>query len=229
MNKSLSQKIICELTRLSDPKKIRGMKKFGISAENALGIRVENLRTLAKETGSNHQCALEIWDSGIHEARILASMLADPNKFTKTQMNLWVEEINSWDICDQCCNNLFRKTPFAIEHSFRWAEDEKLFIKRAGFVLMAVLSVHNKLMTNQEFEKYFPLIIKHSSDERNFVKKAINWALRQIGKRNCELHIKAIETCEILSRSDSEIALWIGRNAMRELNSEKVRRNLSYN
>jgi 3-methyladenine DNA glycosylase AlkD len=229
MNKSLSQKIISDLKRLSDPDKIPGMKKFGISAENALGIRVDKLRTLAKETGCNHNCALEIWDSRIHEARILASMIADPHKFTKIQMNLWVKEINSWDICDQCCNNLFRKTPFAIEHSLRWAEDDKLFIKRAGFVLMAVISVHNKLMTNQEFEKYFPLIIKHSSDERNFVKKAIHWALRQIGKRNCELHLKALETCEILSRSDSEIAFWIGRNAMKELNSEKVRRNLRYN
>jgi 3-methyladenine DNA glycosylase AlkD len=187
-----------------------------------LGIKVKSLRIKAKQIGIDHNTAMELWASKIHEARILATMIDDFNKVTKSQMNEWVKDFNSWDLCDSCCNNLFRKTPFAIDYSFAWPDSEKEFTRRAGFVMIAVLAFHNKALTDQEIINYFPLIIKHSIDDRNFVKKSVNWALRQIGKRNKLLYQEAIEVSRELSNSTYKSAKWIGKDAIRELCSDQV-------
>jgi len=223
MNKlETAEEIIALLKKNKNPKNIEGMARFGINPESALGISVTFQRKIAKEITKNHKLAMELWNSGIHEARILSSMIDEPEKVTKSQMNKYVNEFNSWDLCDQCCNNLFWKTPYAIEKSFEWIDKEKEFVRRAGFTMICVLSVHNKEMTNNDFIKYFPLIEKYSTDERNFVKKAVNWALRQIGKRNLQLNKEAILLCNKLISSESKSAKWIGKDALKELTSEKI-------
>jgi len=217
-----AEEIIEILQQNKNSKNIEGMARFGINPEFALGISMKYLRSFAKEIGKNHQLAMELWKTKIHEARILASIIAVPKQLTKTQMNQWVKDFNSWDLCDQCCMNLFRKSEFAIEKSFEWIERKEEFVKRAGFALVATLAVHNKEMNNNDFNKYLPLIEKYSTDERNFVKKAVNWALRQIGKRNAYLNFTAIEISEKLVNSESKTAKWIGKDALIELTTEKV-------
>jgi len=214
--------IIANLKKLKNQSNIEGLSRFGINPESALGISVTTLRKKAKQIGGNHQIALELWDTGIHEARILATMVDDYQKVTKRQMNSWVKDFNSWDLCDQCCNNLFRKTNYAVEYSFRWSKSEDEFIKRAGFTLIAVLAVHSKQLKNEDFIKYFPEIIQHSDDERNFVKKSVNWALRQIGKRNIMLNKEAVKVAQKLISRNLKPARWIGKDALRELTSEKT-------
>lgn len=214
--------VISDLKKLRNQKNIDGLARFGINPESALGITIVTLRKKAKEIGTNHQLALDLWASNIHEARLLATMIDNPSEVTKSQMNSWVKDFNSWDICDQCCNNLFRKTPYVKECLFKWVKNKRDFTRRAGFVLMAVQAVHNKSLSNSEIKDYFPLIIKYSTDDRNFVKKAVNWALRQIGKRNLELNKEAIKICDVLLKTESKSAKWIASNARRELTSEKV-------
>jgi 3-methyladenine DNA glycosylase AlkD len=223
MNKlQTAEEIILLLKENGNPKNVEGMARFGINPETALGITIAFQRNLAKQISKDHKLAQELWKSGIHEARILSTIIDEPDKVTKSQMDKYVNDFNSWDLCDQCCNNLFWKTDFAIEKSFEWIENEKEFIRRAGFVIIAVLSVHNKQMTNKDFLKYFPLIEKYSIDERNFVKKAINWALRQIGKRNLGLNKEAIKLCKKIISLESKSAKWIAKDALRELTSEKT-------
>lgn len=194
-----------------------GMARFGIATDNALGIPVPILRKLAKEIGKNHQLALELWESNIHEARLLATMIDNPKEVTAKQMESWVKDFNSWDICDQCCGNLFDKTPFTVEKIYLWSKHKEEFTKRAGFALMAYLAVHDKKMTNKEFLAFFPIIKREATDERNFVKKAVNWALRQIGKRNSNLQKRAIELAEEIKTINSPTAAWIAGNALSEL------------
>lgn len=217
-----SKKIISDLEKLKNSKSVEGMARFGINPESALGISIPTLRNKAKEVGINHELALELWDSGIHEIRILASMIDEPEKVTKSQMNTWVKDFNSWDLCDQCCMNLFRKTKFATDLPFIWAKKKSEYVKRAGFVMMAVNSVHNKNLSDENIKEYFPLIIKHSFDDRNFVKKAVNWALRQIGKRNLNLNKEAIIVCKQLIAEDSTVANWIASDSLEELTSDKI-------
>lgn len=217
-----SNQIISDLKKLKNLSNIEGMARFGINPNSALGISIPHLRKTAREIGKNHKLALDLWNSGIHEVRILATMIDEPEKVTKSQMDKWVKDFNSWDLCDQCCNNLFGKTPFAIEKSFQWVEREEEFVRRAGFVLMAVLSVHNNEMNDEQFIAYFSIIERYSGDERNFVKKAINWALRQIGKRNINLNKEATSVCNRLLESNSKSAKWIANDALRELTSDKV-------
>jgi 3-methyladenine DNA glycosylase AlkD len=217
-----SNQIISDLKKLKNLSNIEGMARFGINPKSALGISIPHLRKTAREIGKNHKLALDLWESGIHEVRILATMIDEPEKVTKSQMDKWVKDFNSWDLCDQCCNNLFGKTPFAIEKSFQWVEREEEFVRRAGFVLMAVLSVHNNEMNDEQFIAYFSIIERYSGDERNFVKKAINWALRQIGKRNINLNKEATSVCNRLLESNSKSAKWIANDALRELTSDKV-------
>ncbi len=221
-NIKTADKIIAELKKNKNPRNVEGMARFGINPETALGISIPLLRITAKEIGKNHELALELWNSGIHEARILATMIDHKEKVTKSQMNYWVKDFNSWDLCDQCCNNLFGKTPFAIDKSYEWVKSEKEFVRRAGFVLIAVLSVHNKEMSNEDFIKYFPLIETYSTDDRNIVKKAVNWAIRQIGKRNLELNKVAVNLCQRLILLNSKSANWIAKDAIRELTSDKI-------
>jgi 3-methyladenine DNA glycosylase AlkD len=204
-------------------KNIQGMARYGINVRNAYGISMPALRKKAKQAGRDHRLAGRLWGSGMHEARILACLIDDPELVTERQMEKWVRDFDSWDICDQCCSNLFDKTEFAWEKAFSWSERKEDFVKRAGFVLMAVLSVHDKKKNDRDFLRFLPVIKRHSSDERNFVRKAVNWALRQIGKRSSLLNREAIKTAKDILLIDSKAAKWVAGDALRELSSAKVR------
>ncbi len=203
-----------------------GMARFGINVENAYGVSIYELRKIAKDIGLDHDLARALWDTGNHEARILAGMIDDPALVTEEQMERWVQDFNSWDLCDQVCSNLFDRTKYAYKKAFAWTNREEEFVKRAGFVLMAALSVHDKNASDSRFEKFLPIIKKHAIDERNFVRKAVNWVLRQIGKRNVVLHRKAIDTALDIEQYNSKTARWIAKDALRELRSEKVKKKL---
>ncbi|MCL4531391.1 MAG: DNA alkylation repair protein [Chloroflexi bacterium] len=212
---------MAHLKSLADPHNVDGMARFGISPKNTLGVSIPTLRGIAKSHQRNHALALELWDSRIHEARILASFVDDPKFVTEAQMESWANVFDSWDVCDQVCSNLFDKTKFAYQKADEWSRRSEEFVKRAGFVLMASLAVHDKTSNDETFEKWFPLIIREAGDERNFVRKAVNWALRQIGKRNGRLCAKAIKVARELSKSESKSARWIGKDALRELENKK--------
>jgi 3-methyladenine DNA glycosylase AlkD len=211
------EKILKKLKSLANPKNIVGMARFGINPEKTLGISIPDLRKTAKETGKSHELALKLWASGIHEARILASMVDEVNKITEKQMDGWITKFDSWDVCDQVCMNLFDKTPFAFDRAVEWTRREKEFERRAGFALMACLAWHDRTSPDSKFIKFFPLIKKYSTDERNYVKKAVNWALRQIGKRNQNLRKEAIKTALEIQQIDSKAAKWVATDALREL------------
>jgi len=220
------KEILKRLKSLSDPKAVEGMARFGINPKNTYGVSIPNLRMISKEIGRDHSLAQQLWSSGIHEARILAGMIDDPGMVTEEQMESWVKDFDSWDVCDQCCSNLFDKTEFAYQKAFEWSERNEEFVKRAGFVLMATLAVHDKKATDEELLKFLPLIKRESTDDRNFVKKAVNWALRQIGKRNVSLNKAAIKTAKKIQGIDSKSARWIASDALRELTSEAVQKRL---
>ncbi|PKL66291.1 MAG: DNA alkylation repair protein [Methanobacteriales archaeon HGW-Methanobacteriales-1] len=221
------EEIIKELESLSNPEDVEGMARFGINPEKVYGVRIPELRRIAKKAGKDHVLAKELWSFAYHETRILATMIEDPVEVTEEQMENWVVDFDTWDICDQCCMNLFDKTPFAYKKVFEWSKREEEFVKRAAFTMMAVLAVHDKKTTNDKFEQFFPVIIRESDDNRNFVKKAVNWALRGIGKRNMVLNKMAIETAMEIKKLDFKSAKWISSNALRELESEKVQNRLN--
>ena len=202
-------------------KNVEGMRRFGIKTNNALGIPMPFIRKLAKNIGRDHALALALWKTKIHEARILAGLVAEPGKLTERQMELWAKDFRSWDVCDQDCMNLFDKTPFAFKKALEWSKRKEEFVKRAGFALMAALAVHDRTAGDAVFKKFFGAIIRESKDDRNFVKKAVNWALRQIGKRNRALSRSAISTAKKISAFESRSAKWIAKDALRELTSAK--------
>jgi 3-methyladenine DNA glycosylase AlkD len=214
--------ILKRLKALSNPKAVEGMARYGINPENIYGISIPNLRGMAKETGRDHYLAQQLWESGIHEARILASMIDNPRMTTEEQMDSWVRDFDSWDVCDQCCMNLFEKTESAYRKAVDWSAREEEFVKRAGFVMMARLAVSDKKASDSQLELFFPIIKLGATDNRNFVKKAVNWALRQIGKRNHSLNLKSIEVARDISRMDSRSAKWIASDVLRELTSQAV-------
>lgn len=214
--------IIRKLKSLADPEVVKGMARFGIKPNNTYGISVPNLRRVAREAGKDHDLARQLWASGIHEARLLAGMIDDPELVTGEQMESWVKDFDSWDVCDQCCMNLFKKTRFAYGKAIEWTLREEEFVKRAGFVLMACLAVSDKRASDEEFEQFFSIIKREASDSRNFVKKAVNWALRQIGKRNVILNETAIKTAQEIQETGSRSARWVASNALRELTSQAV-------
>jgi len=218
--------ILGKLKSLANPKAVDGMARFGINPKNTYGVSIPNLRIIAKEVGKNHTLAQQLWSSGIHEARILAGMTDTPELVTEGQMETWVKDFDSWDICDQVCSNLFDKTRFARQKAVEWSERKEEFVKRAGFVLMAALVVHDKKAADKEFLKFLPIIKKESVDQRNFVKKAVNWALRQIGKHNITLNEAAIKIAKEIKRMDSKSAQWIASDALRELTSKSVKKRL---
>ncbi len=218
--------ILKKLKGLSDPKAVEGMARFGINPENTYGVSIPNLRKTAKEIGTDHALAEQLWESCIHEARILASMIDSPEMVTEEQMERWVKDFDYWEICDQCCMNLFEKTKLAYQKCGQWSSREEEFVKRAGFVLMARLAVSDKRANDGRFERLLPLIKREASDDRNLVKKAVNWALRQIGKRNINLNRTAIETAKEIQEMDSRSARWIAHDAIRELTSDDVQRRL---
>jgi 3-methyladenine DNA glycosylase AlkD len=218
------KKLPARLKRLSSPEAVEGMARFGINPAAAYGISIPSLRKLAKETGRDHKLAGELWKSGIHEARILASMVDEPNKVTDTQADRWARQFNSWDVCDQCCNNLFRKIGFAYKKCVQWSKAKPEFVKRAGFSLMATLAVGDKNAADERFLRFLPLIKSEAADGRNFVKKSVNWALRQIGKRNRRLNREAVKTAREIAKMDSKSARWVASDALKELTSESVKR-----
>jgi len=181
------------------------------------------IRKLARHVGRNHGIALELWASGIHEARILATIVEDPARVTRRQMNAWAADFDSWDVCDQACLNLFRYTPYAWQIAAKWAHAKPEFVRRAGFALMAGLAVKDKGSTDERFQTLLPLIRESATDERNFVRKAVNWALRSIGKRNARLRQAAIEAARAIAALDSRSARWIAADALRELAPSRVR------
>jgi 3-methyladenine DNA glycosylase AlkD len=219
--------IITRLKSLSNPKSVEGMARFGINPEKTLGVSIPALRKMAKDIGRSHILAQRLWDTGIHEARILAGMIDEPEKVDESQMEQWVGDFDSWDVCDQCCMNLFDRTRFAWQKAIEWSSREEEFVKRAGFALMAVLASHDKKAGDEAFLKFFPAIIIESVDGRNYVKKAVNWALRQIGKRNFNLNRMAIETAKKIQKIDSNAARWIAADAIRELEEEAVQKRLA--
>jgi 3-methyladenine DNA glycosylase AlkD len=214
--------IIRKLQSLANPKNVKGMARYGINPHKNLGISIYHLRPLAQEIGKNHHLALKLWDSGFHDARLLAVFIDDPRKVTTHQMDAWAADFDSWDICDQACTSLFDLTPYAYEKVHQWADNEKEFVKRAAFSLIAGLAVHDKKATDQVFEDLLPLLITHANDERNYVKKAVNWALRNIGKRNQHLNKKALQTAYTIQKIPIRSAKWISSDAIRELTSEKT-------
>jgi 3-methyladenine DNA glycosylase AlkD len=218
--------ILKELKSLYNLKAVEGMARYGINPDNTYGVSIPNLRKIAREAGKDHELAQQLWSSGIHEARILASMVDDHTLLTEAQMELWVDDFDSWDVCDQCCNNLFRKAKFAYQKAAEWSSNDRAFIKRAGFVLMACLAVHDKKAEDKRFEEFLPVIKRKATDNRNFVKKAVNWALRQVGKRNLNLNKKAIETAREIQKIDSRSAKWVASDAIRELTSKAVQEKL---
>jgi 3-methyladenine DNA glycosylase AlkD len=223
MDGPIAQDIILKLKSRADPKNAAGMARFGISSNNTLGIPMPFLRKLAKETGKDHQLALDLWRSGIHEAKILACLVDELEKVTKEQMDEWAGDFDSWDVCDQVCINLFNRTEWGFSKAKQWTKSNEEFVRRAGFALMAALAVHAKKARDEDFIAFFPYIKKHSIDERNFVRKAINWALRQIGKRNANLKKAAIKLAEEIKEIDSKTARWIANDALRELKEKKFK------
>jgi 3-methyladenine DNA glycosylase AlkD len=220
------EEVIAELQSLARPDQLEGMARFGIVGEGRLGASIPQLRKMAKEIGRDHALALELWDSGIPDARILAAMVDEPEKLSARQMDEWVCGFNSWDVCDQVCMNLFDKTPLAWRKIREWSKRDEEFVKRAAFALIACLAWHDKSAGDDQFLSLLPIIRRGATDERNYVKKAVNWALRHIGKRNPRLNRAAITEAAIIAKLDSKAARWVASDALRELKSEGVRKRL---
>ena len=221
-----SVEILAQLKSLANPENVAGMARFGIKPERAFGIKVTILRQLAKDIGRDHQLALELWESGFHEARMLATIIDDPQQVSEEQMEAWVKDLNSWDLCDGLAGNLFDKTPFAYEKAIEWSQRQPEFEKRAGFALMAWLPVHDKKAPDKKFETFFPHLEAESDDERIYVKKAVSWALRNIGKRSLALNSAVIPIAEQIATRGSKAAKWIASDVIRELRSEKIQTRL---
>lgn len=220
VEKLTASQLVEKLKALGDPEHVEGMVRFGISGNNTLGISIPNLRELAHGR-RDHQLALELWKTGIHEARILAAFVDDPDQVTPEQMDTWAEDFDSWDVCDQACISLFDKTPHAVKKAVEWSGRQEEFVKRAGFALMAALAWHDKKAADEEFLNFLPIIIRESSDGRNYVKKAVSWALRQIGKRNPVLRKAAMHTAYEIQTHGSPAARWIATDALRELSNHE--------
>ena len=216
--------IIQEFEELSDVDFAQNMKKFGINHVKSYGLRLPQIRKIAKQCGKNHELALELWNHGYHETYLLATLVEDPQKVDSIQLNEWVNSFYSWDLVDQACINLLRFIPEAIDNIFTWANSDGEFVKRTAFSLIAVLAVHNK---DANFDEYFEIIKEGSKDNRNFVKKSVNWALRQIGKSSAENNRNALKLAYEILEIDNKASKWVARGAIKELESEKVQNRFS--
>ena len=219
-------KVLKKLEAKAKPDQLAGMARYGIAIEKRLGVSIPELRKIAKQIGKKHDLALEMWKTGISEAMILASMIDEPNKVTEKQMDEWAKDFNSWDVCDQVCMNLFDKHPLVWKKILDWSRRNEEFVKRAAFALLACLAVHNKEASDQKFIDFLPVIKREATDNRNYVKKAINWALRNIGKRNPNLNKAAITFTREIQQIDSKASRWIASNAIKELESDAVQKRL---
>jgi len=222
MNMNTVKNVLARLKAHANPKNVEGMARYGITAKRAFGVSAPVLRDLARQVGKDHRLAGALWKHDILDARVLAAFIDEPDRVTPAQMDTWVKDFDSWAVCDGVCLHLFVKTPHAHKKAVQWSMDEREFVKRAGFTLMACLAVHDKEASDGEFEKYFALIQRAAVDERNFVKKAVNWALRQIGKRNLALNRKAIMIARKIQKLESKSARWIAADALRELTGNAV-------
>lgn len=226
--------VVAEIRSHRDEAALAGMARYGIRVDRRYGMSVPEVRELGRRVvnglgrrnPTRHVFAAELWQTGIHEAQLLAPLVDLAGLVTVEQMEAWVVDLDSWDTCDQLCNNLFGDTPFAWDKALEWSGREEEFVKRAGFALMAVLAWHQKDAPDASFLPMLEAIEQEASDERNFVKKAVNWALRHIGKRNPALNARAVETARRLAASDSRAARWVAADALRELEGEAVRRRL---
>jgi 3-methyladenine DNA glycosylase AlkD len=214
--------VLKKLKAKARPDQLEGMARYGIVTEKRLGVSIPDLRKMAREIGKDHELALRLWEARIQEARILAAMIDQPEKVTEQQVEEWVKDIDSWDVCDQVCMNLLEKVSFVQKKVATWSRRDEEFAKRAAFSLIACLAVHDKEAPDRDFIQMLPLIKRGATDERNFVKKAVNWALRNIGKRNPNLNKAAIEAARDIQQMDSKAARWVAANAIRELESEAV-------
>ncbi|GMR09358.1 MAG: DNA alkylation repair protein [Anaerolineae bacterium] len=219
--------VLEQLRDKGSARNVEGMGKFGMATDQRLGVPVPEMRKIAKGIGKDHELALELWKTGVQEARIVASMIDVPEQVSEDQMEAWVVDFDSWDVCDQVCLNLFEKTAFSQQKIDEWSVREEEFVKRAAYALIAGLAWHDKKAADDRFIGYFPVIKHGATDERNFVKKAVNWALRNIGKRNSVLNAAAIKTANEIQQMDSKSARWIASDAIRELESEKVQAKLA--
>ena len=213
--------ILAELKSLGSEENRSGQARFGINTKRAYGVSIANLRPIARRLKRDHDLAAGLWATGVHEARILAAYVDEPAKVTPAQMNAWVADFDSWDLCDQVTSNLFVRTPHVETKIAKWAKDRREFVRRAAFALLAAYTVHGKSVPDAAFLKFLPLIEKHATDPRNFVRKAVNWALRQIGKHSLALHAPALSLAEKLAASDDKTARWIGKDAAKELSDPK--------
>ncbi|UCE40286.1 MAG: DNA alkylation repair protein [Candidatus Aminicenantes bacterium] len=222
----LADEILQKLKAKARPDQLEGMARFAIAGEGRLGVSVPEIRKIAKYAGKNHGLALELWNSEIPDARIVAGLVGEPDKLTEKQMEDWAKDFDSWDVCDQVCMNLFDRSPLAMKKIHDWADREEEFVKRAAFALIASLSIHDKKAEDEKFTRLFPVIKDGAADERNFVKKAVNWALRSIGKRNPALNKAAIKLAQEIKEMDSKSARWIANDALRELEGDTIQQRL---
>jgi len=223
--------VVAKIELLENPKNAQGMARFAIRPKaKVYGISMPQLRKLAGKIKKDHKLARELFKSNIHEAKILATIIADKDKLTDKEASQWAKTFDSWDIVDQCCMNLFWQSKDCIKKIPEWAKSDQEFIRRTAFSLMAVLAAKDEEMKDSEFLKFFLLIKKYSTDERNFVKKAVNWALRQIGKRNKSLNKAAIKLAKEIAiigkKKNSKSAKWIAGNALAEIESSKYQSKL---
>ena len=217
-----TEAVIAQLRSIADPSRKPGMARVGITVDRALGVSIPTLRRVARAHRGDHELALELWATEIHEARILASMIDDPRRVTRAQMEDWAADFDSWDLCDQVCNNLFSAARSADAAARAWCRRDEEYVRRAAFAIVAAQAVHDRDRDDEYFAAWLPRIRRAATDDRNVVKKAVNWALRQIGKRNLALRDAAIAEAEGLLELESRSARWIARDALRELRSDAV-------
>lgn len=218
--------ILAELKNAGSEENRAGMKRYGIKVDHAFGVPMAFTRPLSKKIGKDPALARALWATGIHEARILAGLISDPKNLPPEQMDAWVSDFNSWDLCDQVCDP-FAATDYAVDKIRQYAEDEREFVRRAAFAMIAARSVHAKKAPDNEFLAYLPLIENKASDPRNFVFKAVSWALRNIGKRSQALNGPAVTVAERLAASSDKTKRRIGKDAVRELTSDAVKTRLA--
>jgi 3-methyladenine DNA glycosylase AlkD len=220
-----AQIILDLLKSMRNETNIAGMKRFGIESKNILGISMQELENMKKQIGKNHDLALELWASEIHEARILAAMVAEPSLATIELMSSWANDFDNWAVCDSVCNKYFRKGPYILYAINIWVQSDKLYVKRAAFASIAVIAVHMKKLSDDDFKQYYQMILDNCTDERKHIAKAVNWALRQIGKRNARLCDESIEIADLIIKQNpqNKTALWIAKDAIRELEKKTLK------
>ncbi|MHB8606271.1 MAG: DNA alkylation repair protein [Thermoplasmatota archaeon] len=216
-----ARRVLAELARLGSRKNVEGMARFGIVGDDPFGVSIPVLRRIAKREGRSHALAAALWKSGRHEARILAAFVDEPSRVTPAQMDRGVRDFRSWDVCDQVCGNLFDRTAFADAKAKEWARRTPEFEKRAGFALMAMVAAHDKSASDARLLAFLPFIERAADDDRNFVKKAVSWALRTIGKRGMShsprLHRASVASARRIDERASRAARWIARDVLAEL------------